>query len=77
MITNDSAWYYIISINGDPQPLSLAVNFAQLGLPAGSRYFVTEVSAARFGAQMPSNTRPCLGSCKRMSGWTLAASETV
>ena len=51
MVTNDSAWYYVISVNGDPQPLSLAVNFAQLGLTAGSRYFVTEVSAARFGAR--------------------------
>ena len=51
MVTNDSDWYYIISINGDPQPLSLSVNFAELGLPAGSRFFVTEVSASRFGAQ--------------------------
>ena len=60
MVTNDSAWYYVISINGDPQPLSLAINFAQLGLPAGSRYFATEVSAARFGAQCLRTARlPC------------------
>ena len=57
MVTNDSAWYYVISVNGDPQPLSLAVNFAQLGLPAGSRYFVTEVSAVRYGVRRPRNRR--------------------
>ena len=51
MVTDDAAWFYVTYINSQPQPVSLAVACAELGVPAGSRYIVTEVSAARYGAQ--------------------------
>jgi len=50
MVTDDSMWHYITSVNSEPQSLSLAVATAALGVTAGSRYIVTEVSGARYGA---------------------------
>ncbi len=51
MVTDDSLWHYIASVNSQPQSLSLAVACAALGVAAGSRYVVTEVSGARYGAR--------------------------
>ena len=51
MVTDDSLWHYVTSVNNQPQSLSLAVACAELGVSAGSRYVVTEVSGARYGAR--------------------------
>ena len=46
MVTDDSLWHYVTFVNSEPQSLALAVACAALGVAAGSRYIVTEVSGA-------------------------------
>ena len=52
MVTDDSLWHYVTSVNNQAQSLPLAVACAELGVAAGSRYIVTEVSGARYGVHV-------------------------